>query len=73
MNTDSGEEYIIVDGNEGDRKNLTFWQNGEDLIHAVASKNKNTIVIAHSVGAVIMESWIDHPNITAVCVTYLSI
>ncbi|KAK7681535.1 hypothetical protein QCA50_015267 [Cerrena zonata] len=66
VNTDSGEEYLIVDGNEGDRKNLTLWHNGEDLIQAVASKNKNTIVIAHSVGAVIMESWIDHPNITAV-------
>ena len=67
MNADSGEGYITVDGNEGDRKNLTFWQNGENLITAVAGSNKNTIVVAHSVGATIMESWIDHPNITAVC------
>lgn len=67
VNADSGEQYIQVDGNEGDRKNLTLWQNGENLITAVANSNKNTIVVAHSVGAAIMESWIDHPNITAVC------
>ncbi|KAK7693727.1 hypothetical protein QCA50_003299 [Cerrena zonata] len=66
VNADSGEGYITVDGNEGDRKNLTLWQNGENLITAVANSNKNTIVIAHSVGAAIMESWIDHPNVTAV-------
>ena len=55
-----------MDGNVGDRNNLTLWQNGENLILAVAGNNKNTIVVAHSVGAVVMESWIDHPNITAV-------
>ena len=66
INSDSGEGYITVDGNEGDRKNLTLWHNGENLITAVANNNKNTIVVAHSVGPVIVESWIDHPNVTAV-------
>ena len=66
VNADSGEGYITIDGNEGDRKNLTLWHNGENLITAVANNNKNTIVVAHSVGPVIVESWIDHPNVTAV-------
>ncbi|KAI9318057.1 glycoside hydrolase superfamily [Dichotomocladium elegans] len=64
-NTDSGEEYLNVDGNVGDRKNLTLWHNGDNLIKAVADVNKNTIVVIHSVGAVLMP-WIDHPNIKAV-------
>ena len=66
VNSDSGEGYITLDGNEGDRKNLTLWQNGENLITAVANSNKNTIVVAHSVGPIIVESWIEHPNVTAV-------
>ena len=66
VNANSGEQYLNVDGNEGDRKNLTFWGNGEALIGAVAAVNPNTIVIAHSVGPSIVESWIEHPNVTAV-------
>jgi hypothetical protein len=31
VNADSGEGYINVDGNEGDRNNLTLWKNGDDL------------------------------------------
>ncbi|EEB94117.1 hypothetical protein MPER_07122, partial [Moniliophthora perniciosa FA553] len=49
-----------------DRANLTLWHGGESLIQAVAAQNNNTIVITHSVGPLIIESWIDHPNITAV-------
>ncbi|CAO3629974.1 unnamed protein product [Mucor hiemalis] len=64
-NADSGEEYIAFDGNVGDRKNLTLWNNGDNLIKAVADANKNTIVVIHAVGAVLMP-WIDHPNIKAV-------
>ncbi|OXC81956.1 beta-glucosidase [Cryptococcus neoformans] len=66
INSDSGEGYITVDNNEGDRNNLTAWNNGEELVKAVASANNNTIVIVHSVGPMIIEGWIDHPNITAV-------
>ena len=71
VNSDSGEDYITVDGNEGDRKNLTLWANGENLISAVAARNPNTIVVAHSVGPSIVESWIDHPNVTAVLWAHL--
>ncbi|KAG6869629.1 hypothetical protein C0992_002507, partial [Termitomyces sp. T32_za158] len=85
INSDSGEEYITVDGNEGDRyvhawckpqlkpmrlnllcrKNLTAWHGGDELVKAVAAQNKNTIVVVHSVGPLIIESWIEHPNVTA--------
>ncbi len=87
LKADSGEEYIQVDGNVGDRwvfsvmskkvamnvqtsflhrKNLTAWANGDDLVLAVAAQNNNTIVVVHSVGPLIVEPWIDNPNVTAV-------
>jgi hypothetical protein len=86
INSDSGEGYITVDGNEGDRSviinifvqaddirdmyaqrnNLTAWHGGDALVLAVAAQNNNTIVIVHSVGPLIMEPWIEHPNVTAV-------
>ncbi|OSD03878.1 glycoside hydrolase family 3 protein [Trametes coccinea BRFM310] len=66
VNADSGEDYITVDGNEGDRKNLTLWINADPLIEAVASANPNTVVVVHSVGPAIIEPWIENPNVTAV-------
>ncbi|KDR78187.1 hypothetical protein GALMADRAFT_94735 [Galerina marginata CBS 339.88] len=66
LSADSGEDYITVDGNEGDRKNLTAWHGGDNLVLSVAAQNNNTIVIVNSVGPLILEPWIDHPNVTAV-------
>ncbi|KAJ7054141.1 beta glucosidase precursor [Mycena amicta] len=66
VNADSGEGYITVDGNAGDRKNLTLWHNGENLILKTAAVCSNTIVVLHIVGPVLVESWFDHPNVTAV-------
>jgi beta-glucosidase len=66
INSDSGEEYLSVDGNVGDRNNLTAWNNGDNLVKAVAAKCNNTIVIVHSVGPMLVEEWIDHPNVTGV-------
>lgn len=66
IKADSGEEYITVDGNVGDRKNLTAWSNGDDLVNAVASVHSNTIVVVNSVGPLILEPWIENPNVTAV-------
>lgn len=48
------------------RKNLTAWHGGDNLVKAVAAQNNNTIVIVHSVGPLIVEPWIEHPNVTAV-------
>lgn len=45
---------------------MTAWHNGDNLVQAVAAINKNTVVVVNSVGPLIIESWIDHPNVTAV-------
>jgi beta-glucosidase len=66
VNADSGEGYINVDGNEGDRKNLTLWHGGDHLIQNVSAFCNNTIVVMHTVGAVLVSDWYDNPNITAI-------
>ncbi|PFH61486.1 hypothetical protein XA68_17211 [Ophiocordyceps unilateralis] len=66
VNSDGGEGFIVVDGNIGDRNNLTLWHNGDDLVKNVASVNPNTIVVIHSVGAVLVTDWYKNPNITAI-------
>jgi len=52
VQADSGEEYITVEGNAGDRLDLDLWHGGNELIDAVASVNKNTIVVIHAPGPV---------------------
>lgn len=66
VNSDSGEGYITVDTNAGDRNNLTAWFNGDTMITSVLEQNSNVIVVVHSVGPLILEPWITHPNLTAV-------
>jgi beta-glucosidase len=66
INADSGEGYITVEGNAGDRKDLNAWHNGNALVRAVAAVNKKTIVVVHSVGPILMEEWIDNPNVVSV-------
>jgi beta-glucosidase len=66
INSDSGEGYITVEGNAGDRKDLNAWHNGNALVSAVAAVNKKTIVVVHSVGPIVMEEWIANPNVVAV-------
>lgn len=66
VNADSGEGYITVDGNAGDRNNLTIWQGGEDLVRNVSAYCNNTIVVIHSVGPVLVNSFADSENVTAI-------
>ncbi|KAK8117746.1 uncharacterized protein PG998_006027 [Apiospora kogelbergensis] len=66
VNADSGEGYITVDGNEGDRNNLTLWGSGDELIKNVSSLCNNTIVVIHSVGPTVVTEWYDSPNVTAI-------
>jgi beta-glucosidase len=66
VNSDSGEGYISVDGNVGDRNNLTLWQNGDNLIRNVSSLCNNTIVVIHSTGAVELDQYKNAENITAI-------
>ncbi|KAL4268064.1 glycosyl hydrolase 3 family protein [Pleurotus pulmonarius] len=63
---DSGEGYITVEGNAGDRNDLKAWHNGDALVARVAGANANTIVVVNSVGPIEVEAWISHPNVTAV-------
>lgn len=56
INSDSGEGYITVEGNAGDRNNLDPRHSGNSLATSVANVNKNTIVVVHSVGLLILET-----------------
>ncbi|CAO1621717.1 unnamed protein product [Parajaminaea phylloscopi] len=71
VQSDSGEGYLTVDGNAGDRNNLTAWHKGNDLIKAVASVQSNTIVVIHSPGQLDVEAWVDHPNVTAILFAHM--
>ncbi|KDR85197.1 hypothetical protein GALMADRAFT_218281 [Galerina marginata CBS 339.88] len=62
ITADSGEGYLTVEGNAGDRNNLQAWHNGDALVAKVASVNANTIVVVNSVGPIIMEPWINNVN-----------
>ncbi|RDX56004.1 beta-glucosidase [Lentinus brumalis] len=66
ITADSGEAQYTVEGNQGDRNNLQAWHNGDAMVEKVASVNNNTIVIVNSVGPIIMDAWIENPNVTAV-------
>ena len=66
VNADSGEGYIEVDGNIGDRNNLTVWDNGDVLITNVSALCNNTIVVVHSTGPVLLGNYSNNPNITAI-------
>lgn len=66
VNADSGEGYINVDGNVGDRNNLTLWGNGDSLIKSVAHHCRNTIVVIHSTGPVMVNEWHNNTNVTAI-------
>ncbi|KAJ5573564.1 CAZyme family GH3 [Penicillium hispanicum] len=66
INSDSGEGYITVEGNAGDRNNLDPWHNGNALINSVAAANKNVIVVVHSVGPVILETILAQPSVNAI-------
>ncbi|CAK5264627.1 unnamed protein product [Mycena citricolor] len=64
--------FLSAFSSEGfDRANLTTYPNGDSLVQAIAAVNKNTIVVLHVPGAVIVEDWIDHPNVTAVLIAHL--
>ncbi|EFQ98009.1 beta-glucosidase 1 [Nannizzia gypsea CBS 118893] len=66
INSNSGEGYISVDGNEGDRKNLTAWKGGEEMVKQVTSVCNNTVLVIHSSGPILAGEWHDNPNITAI-------
>ncbi|KAG8916060.1 hypothetical protein FRC00_000633, partial [Tulasnella sp. 408] len=66
ISADSGEGYLTVEGNAGDRNDLKAWHNGDALVAAVAAVNTKTIVVVNAVGPIIMEPWINNANVVAV-------
>ncbi|KAF3065928.1 hypothetical protein GL218_09292 [Daldinia childiae] len=66
ITSDSGEGYITVEDNVGDRNNLDPWHNGNELVKAVAAASDNVIVVVHSVGPVILETILAQPNVKAI-------
>jgi hypothetical protein len=65
-NADSGEGFINIENNFGDRKNLTLWQGADSMIANVSSSCNNTVLILHTVGAVEIDQYKDNENITAI-------
>ncbi|KAL2214655.1 glycoside hydrolase family 3 protein [Sarocladium strictum] len=66
ITADSGEGYIEVEGNRGDRNNLDPWHNGNALVEAVANANENVIVVVHSTGPIILESILSHASVKGI-------
>ncbi|KAI5837331.1 putative beta-glucosidase L [Morchella snyderi] len=71
VNSRSGEGTNSVEGNYGDRNNLTAWRDGDTLVKTVAASCSNTVVVIHSVGPILVEEWIENPNVTAVLLAHL--
>ncbi|RMZ72277.1 glycoside hydrolase family 3 [Pyrenophora seminiperda CCB06] len=73
VTADSGENYITVENNPGDRtsSNLNLWHNGDKLIKDVAAKYSNVIVVVHTVGPILMNEWHDLPSVKAVLFAHL--
>ncbi|KAE8442358.1 hypothetical protein EG329_003429 [Mollisiaceae sp. DMI_Dod_QoI] len=75
VNADSGEGYMANDGVRGDRNDLFLQKSGDDLVGFVANGcgdgHGSTIVVIHTVGPVILDKWIDHPNIKGVLIANL--
>ncbi|KAJ5778823.1 CAZyme family GH3 [Penicillium paradoxum] len=70
VNADGGEGFIRSDGIDADRNDLFLQKNGTRLVKGVANHcgggQGKTVVIVHSIGPVVMESWIDLPGVHAV-------
>lgn len=69
VNSNSGEGYIEVDDNYGDRQNLSLWHNGDELIEHISDRCRKTVVVVNSVGPVDLEKWIEHEHVVAVVQT----
>jgi beta-glucosidase len=70
VNANSGEEYLTVDNQAGDRNDLLLDKNGDALIGNVASLCNNTIVVIHSVGPVDVSAWVDNANVSEMSMMY---
>lgn len=70
INSDAGEGYISWNGIT-DRKDLYPQKGGDELVKKVAKDCPQTVVVVHAVGPVVLERWIDLPNVKAVILANL--
>lgn len=74
-NADSGEGFVKWADVSGDRPNLELQSGGDRLIVDVASRcgggTGDVLVVIHAVGPVLMEQWIELPNVKAVLLANL--
>ena len=70
INSDAGEGYIAWEGIT-DRNDLYPQKGGDELVKKVAKECFQTVVIVHAVGPVVLERWIDLPNVKAVILANL--
>ena len=70
VNSDSGEGHIKWKNVVGDRPDISIQKGGDELVQAVARDcgkgQGTTIVVVHSVGPAILESWVDLPTVKGV-------
>ncbi|CAI7659522.1 unnamed protein product [Penicillium palitans] len=70
VNADGGEGFIRSDGIDADRNDLFLQKNGTQLVEGAAKHcgggQGKTVVIVHSIGPVVIESWIDLSGVHAV-------
>jgi hypothetical protein len=50
---------------------LAAWHGGDQLVQQAAAKFSNVVVVIHTVGPLILESWIDLPSVKAVLFAHL--
>ncbi|KUI62941.1 putative beta-glucosidase E [Cytospora mali] len=74
-NADAGEGFVRWQDVAGDRPDLSLQKGAEDLIVKVAKGcgggTGEVLVVIHAVGPVVMEKWIDLPNVKAVLLANL--
>lgn len=74
-NADAGEGFVRWESVAGDRPDLQLQKGGDDLIVKVAQGcgrgAGEVLVVIHAVGPVVMEKWIDLPNVKAVLLANL--
>lgn len=70
VNSDAGEGFTSWQGIT-DRIDLHPQKGGDELVLKVADNCKQTVVIVHAVGPVILERFADHPNIKAILLANL--
>src|SRR5690242_17177647 len=75
VNSDAGEGYLKWQDVRGDRNDLSIQKNGNQLVKDVAKGcgkgQGDVVVVVHTVGPVILEEFVDIPNVKAILIAHL--